>query len=80
MPSAIAIVRMIVGAVDIGGLTGIPSHPATPIAEPAENATVRSKASTPQIERRNRNIARSKVPYMAGRSVLMSWSGACWSA
>ncbi len=72
MPAAIAMVSVMVGAVDEVGVSGMPIHPARPMAPAAENPATRRVPSAPQNERRKKIIVRISTPYITGTSVARS--------
>jgi len=71
--SAMARVRMMVGAEADGGVRRMPNQPASPIAVIADRPITSTVPSVPVNERRNRIMATISTPYISGISVLMSF-------
>ena len=78
--SAIAIVRIIVGALADREVNGIPSHPATPIAHIVDKPITSSVAKVPVAERSNIKVITSNIAYIKGTSVLISDNAASLKA
>ena len=68
---AIAKVIMTVGAIEEGGVIGIPIHPAKPTPANIDRKTVPSVIPTITMDRSNRNITTVIIKYMAGIRVIM---------
>ena len=66
MLSATARVMITVGALELGGVIGMPSQPASPIAVDAESMMISSVISMPQNERRNSAAVMRRIAYMSG--------------
>ena len=71
--SATAMVRMMVGAPEEGGVSLTPNQPITrPMAAAADMVTTRIVAMVPGIERVRKKTVRASTMYMAGVSVARS--------
>ena len=69
MLSATARVMITVGAPELGGVIGIPSHPASPIAVDAESMMITRVIIMPQNDRRNRIAVMRRIAYISGIKV-----------
>jgi hypothetical protein len=65
-----------VGAPELGGVRGIPSHPASPIAVDAESMMITKVIIIPQNDRRNTTAVMRRIAYISGMRVDRSWTDA----
>ena len=63
-----------------GGVIGVPIQPAKPIPPMIDNSITIKVAKTADIERRRTNIIKIITPYIAGVSVVISFTPASLKA
>ncbi len=72
MLSAMASVRMTVGAIAEIGASRMPNHPASPMAVAVEKTMTRTVARVPGMHRSVSAVTRIRTPNMMGMSDVMS--------